>query len=82
MTFTGGTWTDFNGVELTAPFFNDLTVRVGYLGDISSDGGDRTTLPDFNANPDGNFGIDDIVIFTMAWNDVNGVQDPVGDLAP
>ncbi len=39
-------------------------------------------IPHMTPNPDGKFGIDDMAVFTMAWNGRCGTQDLIADLAP
>ncbi len=79
---TIGQWNDFHGDTLSTPYLNDLNLRIGYLGDLAKPGGDHGSVPHLVPNPDGVFGIDDMVIFTMAWNGSGGTQDPIADLAP
>ncbi|HHE46298.1 MAG TPA: T9SS type A sorting domain-containing protein, partial [Bacteroidetes bacterium] len=79
---TAGLWADYTGATLSAPTLNDLSLRIGYLGDIADPDSSHGTIPNMVPCPDGVFGIDDIVVFSMAWNGIGGTQDPIADLAP
>ncbi len=80
---TLGSWSDYQGNTLANPTLNDLNLKIGYLGDIAdSTGAGRGTIPNMTPNPDGKFGINDLVVFTMAWNGRGGRQDMIADLAP
>ncbi len=79
---TGGLWADYTGTTLASPTLNDLSLRIGYLGDIADPDSSHGTIPNMIPCPDGEFGIDDIVVFSMAWNGIGGTQDPIADLAP
>ncbi|MBD3165190.1 T9SS type A sorting domain-containing protein, partial [bacterium] len=80
---TSGTWTDYTGTQLDDPSLNDLAIPIGYLGDIATPSDpNRGTIPNMVPNPDGHFGVDDIVVFTQAWNGLGGTWDPIADIGP
>jgi|GEM_PF-1230372 len=79
---TSGAMTDYNGSDISSPALNDLNIRTAYLGDIADPDSAFGTLPNMVPKPDGIIGFDDLVVFTLGWNGLGGVQDPIADLGP
>ncbi|HHE46638.1 MAG TPA: hypothetical protein ENL08_02900, partial [Bacteroidetes bacterium] len=79
---TSGTWVDYKGEVLPDPGLNDLYFRIAYLGDIATSVADAGSPPHMIPVPDGNMDIEDITVFTMGWNGIGGIQDPICDFAP
>jgi hypothetical protein len=77
-----GSLTDYKGESISGAQLNDLTLLAGYLGDIATAGADPGTIPNMIPTPDGIIGYDDLVVFTMGWNGLGGVKDPISDLGP
>ncbi len=82
LSISNGDWADVLGVNQSIPRMNDLNLRIAYLGDIAQPGADRGTFPHLVPMPDGVFSLDDIVVFSIAWNGFGGEWDPIADLAP
>ena len=75
-------WSDYRGNDLGVPTKYFSYLRFAYLGDIASASGGNGTVPNLILNPDGIFGIDDVLSLTMAWNGYGGTRDPIADLGP
>ncbi len=79
---TSGSWADYKGEDLGEPQLNDLALNIGYLGDIADPDVAYGTVPSQIPTPDGIFGYDDVLVFTLGWNGLGGTQDPIADLGP
>lgn len=79
---SSGSMTDYNGIPISAPALNELELRFGYLADVATPGVAYGDLPHMVPTPDGIIGFDDLVVFTLGWNGIGGVQDPIADLGP
>lgn len=77
-----GAMTDFNGIDMTSPALNDMEVRTAYLGDVARPDSAYGSVPNIIPRPDGIIGFDDLVVFTLGWNGLGGVQDYIADLGP
>jgi len=82
LNLTGGAMTDYRGTEVSSPALNDLNIRLGYLGDLADPDSSYGTLPHMVPRPDGIIGFEDLVVFTLGWNGLGGVQDPIADIGP
>ncbi len=61
----------------------DLLLRFGYLGDLATGWmGADSMPPHMIPRPDGRIHFEDQIIFTVGWNGVDGVRDPIADIGP
>lgn len=61
----------------------DLLLRFGYLGDLATGWmGADSVPPHLVPRPDGRIHFEDQLVFTLGWNGVNGVRDPIADIGP
>ena len=75
--------TDIDGNDPTQWITKNVNLRFGYLGDLATDGsGADEELPNLAAKPDGKINFEDQMIFTLGWNGVGNVQDPISDIGP
>ena len=79
---TAGVMTDFNGDTISSPALNDMEIRAAYLGDVARPDSAYGAIPSMIPRPDGIIGFDDLVVFTLGWNGLGGVQDYIADLGP
>jgi len=75
--------TDLHGVEPADWRTQSLNIRLGYLGDIATTGaGADSIVPFQQPRPDGRIDFDDQLAFTLGWNGLESVRDPIADMGP
>jgi hypothetical protein len=79
----GSSLIDIHGQEPAQWNLNALDTKVAYLGDLwDTSPVDPDDLPSLQPRPDGYISFDDQLVFTLGWNGVGGVQDPIADIGP
>jgi hypothetical protein len=79
---TSASMTDYKGSAISSPAYNDLYLRLGYLGDIARPDSAGGSVPNKRPCPDGIIGYNDLITFTLGWNGLGGEKDPIADLGP
>ena len=78
----GTSMADVHGAAPENDIVNDLTVKIGYLGDLASASGAGGTLPNLTVNPDGLINFNDQMVFALGFNGANSVRDRIADIGP
>ncbi len=80
---TGSGMSNIHGESPEMMTIQNILLRFGYLGDLATAGeGADGYLPNLAPKPDGIIGYDDLVVFSLGWNGVNGVRDQIADIGP
>ncbi|MCB9463798.1 MAG: T9SS type A sorting domain-containing protein [Candidatus Eisenbacteria bacterium] len=73
---------DVNGEQPSSPTVSNMTIQIGYLGDIAGASSTGASVPNMTPEPDGLINFNDQMIFAIGWNGANNVRDQISDLGP
>ena len=82
LSLNSGGMTDVYGADVSSAGLRNLNLRLAYLGDIARSDSSSGSVPNMVPMPDGAIGFPDLVAFTLGWNGMGGMRDPIADLGP